>query len=236
MNDFENSEEKIRKEINNKIDRVAQRIYDYGWPISPNIDQLELMFLGGKDESTYKFFDEDGNELEISEGIDQHICNIFRKNNYQLLKTIVDDWELKIFKRRKHIWNQCIKAHIDENYILSTYTLAIQIEGLLEEFNMIYSYSEGGQLSILVDDFVSWFPNKINTNLDGISEVIFNSFIENIKFLSKSTYNIDKKSIFYQQLNRNYIAHSKLTDTNEVLSLKCFLLLDLIHFSFDIIQ
>ena len=57
------------------------------------------------------------------------------------------------------------------------------------------------------------------------------SFIENMKFIKIYISEVENESLFYEKLNRHYIAHSNLLDGNEILSLNCFLLLDLIYFS-----
>ncbi|MBM7557999.1 hypothetical protein [Halanaerobacter jeridensis] len=233
---MDGSEEKMKKEVYKRIDRAAKRIHKYGWPISPNIDQLDLMFLGGNDESKYNFLDDQNNELSKEEGIDRFVCDIFKKDDYNLLKDIVNGWQLDPFKKREEIWSQCLKAHINEDYILSTHTLILQIEGLLEDFNEIYSYSNRVGITHFIEDFIEWFSNKANTDLEGISKEIFDSFNKNIDFVSKNTEQVDDESKFYNSLNRHYIAHGYLTNANEVLSLKCFILLDFIHFAFDLFE
>lgn len=232
-NNNKNSDQEIKKNIDQQIKKAAERLYKNDWPISPNIDLVELMFIGGKNLSKYTFADKNGNELERDKGIDHFVCSIFSKNNFYLLHKIINEWSISPLKKREKIWKQSFNAHINKQYILSTHTIIIQIEGILNESNNIYEYSNREGLTHLVKDFLEWFKTNINSNLNEFSKILVDSFIENIEFTKNKTYKVKDKSVFYKKLNRHYIAHGNLIDANESLSLKCFLLLDLINFAFE---
>ncbi|WP_027339924.1 hypothetical protein [Halonatronum saccharophilum] len=229
MSDHQSSEE-LNKILKKEVIKGANLIYKNGWAISPNLDPFWLAFLGGGEGVEYR--NKNGKEMSLNKGVDDYICYMFRKDDFMRLKKLIKSWDLGLYNLRDQIWEECLSGHLEGFFILSSSTLALQIEGVLKEANKQISFHNRTKKGFgpLCTSFLTYVINEFNYEVNGIAEVLTKSFKENLQFVVKGTHKIIDESIFNSKINRHYIAHGNIISSSETLSLKAFILLDLIHF------
>ncbi|MEN6551810.1 MAG: hypothetical protein ABFC34_02870 [Methanobacterium sp.] len=166
------------------------------------------------------------------------IMELMNNDNCYQLESIVNKWNLDIFKEKELIFQEALQSHKEGKYVLSIPALTLQAEPIIKDYlsldhgkmmknvknklkKSMENTKEEKKKEIYIDENKSRKMYLYLVSLDFISQIVF-------KFYARQDFNNVKNPF-----NRNVICHGALQikDFNQELSTKLFLFLDTLHFS-----